>query len=121
MYTVRLAIGDLQVARPGCPRAHNDRVTFGAKLRHVEIDTNIGIGYESLERKVSLGPFKLFLTYHTLRRHEIQPALDDGLVKFHAAIGTQGGIPSNLCETYFGMPYIKRPPMRSLRSYTVTK
>src|SRR5258708_35891847 len=56
--------------------------------------------------------------YHALRGHEVYAALHDGLVKFHAGCGRflNTKLLFDKIYTYLGIPYMRRPPIRSLRS-----
>lgn len=60
-------------------------------------------------------------TYDALCSHQIKTALDHSLLEFHAANINWLGVQVEVESAYFGIPYIRSPPIRSFRSYTVTR
>jgi hypothetical protein len=116
---VDVPIGDLQVAGPGRASADHDRVVFAPKLRNFEVDADVRVRDKSLEPVNGIQSKAVReTTYNALISHQIETTLDYSLLQLHAK---RGESVKRLEHTqrnsaYLGIPYIKSPPMRSLRS-----
>jgi len=88
---VSVAVGDLEVAGPGCASGENNGVVLGAELGQRDVDTDVSVGNEGLSRfkSVICSLKKGSDTYNSLSSHQVDATLDDRLVELHAANGCQ--------------------------------
>lgn len=83
--SIGIAIGDLQITRPGRSSTDHKSIILSPKIIDVDVLANMGIRNERLDTVLASECMKhQASTYDTLGSHEIQSSLNDRLVEFHA-------------------------------------
>lgn len=91
MNAISIAVGNLQVPRPGRAGANDHRVVVGTQLIYIEIPAYVSVGNERLKReRLSFNlcgtARKTFNTHDTLVSHQVDTTLHDALIELHAIL-----------------------------------